>query len=192
MAMTEGVSRFGTQAALDRALAAGGASAAGPWRLDPEQSRAELRVKTLWGLATLSGGFRNVTGGGQVSADGLVTGTLVLRADSFTSGNATRDARIRSEGFLNADRFPQLSITVAEAVPIGNGRLRLNAELQAAGTTHTIEADAEVSGLQADSVRLRAEVELSRAAFGMGRNRLWMNGDRVTATIEARFVRADR
>src|SRR6202034_3409129 len=67
------------------------AGAAGAWVLDPSATTIELQTKAMWGLAKVKGSFTAVDGAGTVTADGGVSGTLVIDASSVNTSNSKRD-----------------------------------------------------------------------------------------------------
>jgi polyisoprenoid-binding protein YceI len=83
-----------------RALLTAGALA-GEWVLDPRESNIRLKRRSMWGLAPVSGVFREVSGNGTVSPDGEVNGTVTVTAASIDTGNTRRDTHLRSADFFD-------------------------------------------------------------------------------------------
>ena len=54
---------------------------AGVWNLVPARSSVRFTNKTLWGLVPVNGEFTDVSGDGQITANGAVSGRLDIRAD---------------------------------------------------------------------------------------------------------------
>src|ERR1700722_12340882 len=69
---------------------------AGAWTLDAARSEIGLKSKSMWGLASVKGVFRDVTGSGTVSAAGDVAGTITVAAASVDTKNKKRDEHLRS------------------------------------------------------------------------------------------------
>jgi polyisoprenoid-binding protein YceI len=182
--------------AVDRALAGG--SAAGEWRLDPGRTGVWFRAKALWGLRSAKGTFRSVSGGGRIAPDGLVSGAVVIRADSVNTGNARWDERLRSKRLLAAADHPELTLTVAGVDRIGNGRLLMTATLTVAGTAKPIMMNTEVVTIDDTDAQLLADFVVSRSDLGLGRSglgpfgKIGIIGDKVhvNATIHFSFVQA--
>lgn len=180
--------------AMDRALAGGGA--AGEWRLDPARTGVWFRAKAFWGLRSAKGTFRSVSGVGRVAPDGLVCGTVAVRADSVNTGNDRWDDRLRSGRLLDAANHPELTLAVAGADRIGNGRLLMAANLTVAGTSRPIAMSTEVVMLDDMDVQLLADLVVSRSELGLGRGgllgRAGLIGNKVhvNATIHFSFARS--
>ena len=175
--------------AIDRALSGGGA--AGDWTLDPVGHSVRFRSKTYWGLRMAHGSFAEVAGAAQVSSDGMISGTLVIRTGSVDTGNAGWDTRLRSKRFLDAEDHPELTVEVTAADRIGNARLLLTGALDVAGTSRPVTVDAEVIALDDDEVRLRVEFDLTRSGLGLGWSMLGMIGDKVHVHAEVHFTRSE-
>jgi hypothetical protein len=67
---------------------------AGEWTLDPGASSIRLKSKSIGGLVTVNGVFRQVSGNGTVSVDGEVSGTVTVAAASIVA-KVTRDRMMR-------------------------------------------------------------------------------------------------
>ncbi|HEV2634642.1 MAG TPA: YceI family protein [Actinocrinis sp.] len=175
--------------AIDRALTGGGA--AGEWRLDPAGSGVWFRAKVFGGLRSAGGTFRSVTGDGRVSAEGLINGKVVIRTASVATGNTAWDARLRSRSLLDAERNPDLTVTVTSADRIGNGRLLLTAGLTVADLLVPLVMDAEVIMLDDTDAQLRADIVLARADLGLGRRRFGLIGRKVHVHVNVHFTRSE-
>jgi polyisoprenoid-binding protein YceI len=86
-------------------LAAGGL--AGEWALDAGLSEARFATRSIWGLVPVNGTFTRLTGHGTVSASGEAHGRLTIDTASLDSGNARRDAHLKSAAFLDAGKPPR-------------------------------------------------------------------------------------
>lgn len=175
--------------AMDRALTEGGA--AGDWRLDPVRTGVWFRAKAFWGLRTANGTFQSVSGTGKVTPDGLICGTVAIRADSVATGRAGWDRRLRSRNLFDVDGHPELVLTVASGDRIGNGRLLLTAEVTVAGTTSPVFMNAEVALLDDTDVQLLVDFVVSRSALGLGWNRFGLIGNKVHVQASVHFSLAE-
>jgi len=123
---------------------------------------------------------------------------VVIRADSVNTGNARWDDRLRSKRLLAAADHPELTLTVASADRIGNGRLLMTATLTVAGTTRPILMNAEVMTVDDTDAQLLADLVVSRSDLGLGWSGLGLFGKigmignkvHVNATIHFSFVQA--
>ena len=97
------------------------AALAGNWTLDASKSTVGLRSKSMWGMAPVKGVFRQVSGQGTVSPAGDVNGTVTVGAASIDTKNKKRDTHLRSADFFDSDTYPDITFTVTQARPSGQG-----------------------------------------------------------------------
>ncbi len=166
----------------------GGASA-GHWVLDPAKSSANFSNKTMWGLVTVRGSFAELTGEGEVGADGSVSGVLRVGASSVNTKNKKRDVHLRSADFFDAGAHPHITFTARDARLDESGNLAVSGDLEAAGTSHPLSLTAKVSEASADSATLTGSADVDRADFGMTWNQLGMVKGPATVSVTARFTR---
>ena len=161
---------------------------AGSWVLDPSESSVRLKSKSMWGLASVSGVFREVSGNGTVSADGQVSGVVTVAAASVDTKNEQRDTHLRSADFFDSANTPDITFTVEGIVPSDQGAAVTGA-LTVRGRTRPLSFNAAAS-LQADGkIRLDAETVINRSDFGLTWNRMGMASMESTITIRAVFAR---
>jgi polyisoprenoid-binding protein YceI len=166
-----------------------GGAAAGHWVLDPGQSSAGFRHKTMWGLATVRGQFSGLSGDGDLGADGSVTGKIEIPAASVDTKHQKRDKHLRSADFFNADAHPSITFTAAGGAVGASGDLLGSGELTAGGTSRPLSVTARLAGVTADSATLTAELDVDRADFGMTWNMLGTMKGLATVSVTARFTR---
>ena len=75
----------------------------------------------MWGLAPVKGVFRQASGQGTVSPAGDVSGTITVGAASIDTKNKKRDTHLRSADFFDSDTYPDITFTVDQARPSGQG-----------------------------------------------------------------------
>ena len=100
---------------------AGNGTLAGSWILDPARSEVRLESRHTWGLLPVHGVFRQVTGNGEVTAAGQVTGTLTIAAGSVDTKNNRRDKDLRSAKIFDAANHPDITYTVDGIQPADDG-----------------------------------------------------------------------
>jgi polyisoprenoid-binding protein YceI len=159
---------------------------AGRWRIDPQDSTIGFSVRHL-GVTTVHGRFGSFDGhvdgrGDRVTAEGRVD------VASVDTGNEIRDARLRSE-FFDAERFPAMTLTSFDSHEDPNGAALVTGRLTIRGVTRPVTFAAVASTNRDDVVRLHAEGELHRSAFGLDWSALREAGrllvaDRVRLTLD--------
>ncbi|MFE6822874.1 YceI family protein [Streptomyces sp. NPDC057690] len=161
----------------------------GLWQLDTGASTVALKHKAMWGLATAKGVFAIVGGGGEVAADGTVTGTLVLDAASIDTKNAKRDAHLRSADFFDVEKYPEITFAVRGAELGADGAVKVSGQLTVHGISRPQNFTARLSQADADAVTLDATFTVDRNEFGITLNQLGMMGGLTTITTTLRFTR---
>lgn len=125
----------------------------GSWRLDPRRSSVEFRVRTFWGLGTVSGHFGDYQGVLDLSASPAIE--LTIDPASVQTGNRRRDRHLRSRDFFDAENHPQVRF-LADSIALQGDALKVRGRLSARGPSIPLELDAEVR-------RLDGELELGAA-----------------------------
>ncbi|MGP4021238.1 NAD(P)H:quinone oxidoreductase [Saccharopolyspora sp. 5N708] len=83
--------------------------APGKWVVDPQRSSINFTARHLFGLAGVSGSFELLSG--ELVVTDPPTGSIVratANAQSFSSGNPSRDAKVRSSSFLHVEEHPAI------------------------------------------------------------------------------------
>ena len=162
----------------------------GHWKLDPEGSRVEFRVRHFWKTITVRGWFERIDGEGTVAPDGTATGQIVIDAASLSTRNKQRDKHLRSADFFGVDEHPQAVLSVTRASLSSSGELAAEGTLEAAGIRQPVSFTAGVTDAGPDAVTLRAELTIDRSRFGMTWSPLRMASMEAAGSITARFTRA--
>ncbi len=170
-----------------QALLAGGALA-GEWVLDPRRSSIRLKSRNMWGLAAVTGVFREISGNGTVLPDGEVSGTVTVAAASIDTRNSRRDTHLRSADFFDSGNHPDITFTADGIRPSGQS-VTVTGALTVRGRTRQVSFDAAASVQGDGEIRLDAEVHVNRADFGLTWNQMGMASMHNTITIHAVFTR---
>ena len=148
--------------------------APGVWVLDTAHSTISARAHHL-GLATVTGRFTDFAGAVTVADD--VTRSSVdveIRAASIETGNAQRDAHLRSPDFLDVEHHPALRFT-SDRIVRGGADWLLPGQLTLAGTTRPVELQLSYLGSGPDPwggtrAAFTASTELRRQDFQLNWN----------------------
>jgi polyisoprenoid-binding protein YceI len=162
--------------------------AAGTWALDPSATKIELRTKAMWVLP-VKVTFRAAGGGGTVSEDGGVNGSLSIDASSVDTGNKKRDDHLRSADFFETENHAQFVYTATGVSPAGPDQIKVNGTLTVRGQTRPLDVLATVSQSSSNSATLNAEFELDRSQWGVTWSKM---GARLInqVKVSARFTKA--
>ncbi len=165
---------------------------AGPatWDLDPQGSSVTIASKAVWGLATVRGSFGQVTGSGEVLADGTAQGRLEIGASSIDTKHAKRDTHLKSADFFDAAEHPQIVAELSTATREDGDAVAVQGTLTAAGKTRPLSFTAKITEATPQAITLQADTSIDRHDFGMNWNQLGMVTGPTQVHVVARFVRA--
>jgi polyisoprenoid-binding protein YceI len=139
--------------------------------------------------AGVRGTCTEVSGQGEVLADGSAGGSLTIGAASVDTGNARRDTHLRSADFFDADRNPSIVFTALRITPGADGTAEVNGDLTARGLTRPLTFSARVTEDTTGAVTLAAEVIIDRGRYAMTWNKLGMITGQATIAVTACFTR---
>jgi polyisoprenoid-binding protein YceI len=168
--------------------AADPAAGSATWQLDPAGSSVTFEHKTIWGLATVRGGFTGITGSGEIAADGSASGRLELDAASVDTKHGQRDKHLRSADFFGAESHPKIVAELGPVVRQGNAAAQVTGTLTVAGVTRPITLTAAITEETDQAITLTASGEFNRADYGMSWNILGMIKGNASVSVVARFV----
>ena len=158
----------------------------GTWALVPDRSSITFGSKTLWGLVPVNGRFTDVTGEGNVAADGAVTGRITIGTASVKTGIKKRDEHLQSADFFDTERFPEITVEVSGVAANGD----LKATLRVRGTTLPIPLTATVTAQGDGTVQVTARTTVDRTKWGISGNTMGMIPSATTLIAEAVFSKA--
>jgi polyisoprenoid-binding protein YceI len=157
------------------------------WSVDPDQTSVGFAVKTFWGLMTVNGRFDRFAGTYEVGEDGTKI-ELTVDVDSVDTGNKTRDQHLRSTDFFALSEHPQVRFTSTSVEDAGDGTLRVEGDLAAAGKVVPIAFDA-VATQTDDGLELEATTTVDQKELGMSSGQLGMIRRPATLNVKARLER---
>ncbi len=161
----------------------------GSWVLDSARSTARLRTRSMWGAVAVKGAFATLTGTGEVSPSGDVSGTVSLASASLDTGNNKRDQHLRSADFLDAATYPEIVVTVNTVTTHPTGELIADGSIRVRDVTRPISVPVSVDASDAQ-VALTAELTVDRSDFGITWNQLGMASMKNVITVSVVFTRS--
>lgn len=163
----------------------------GVWALDTDHTSVGFAIRHL-GIARVRGHFGDVAAELVIGPDDCsVTATVAMA--SIDTGNATRDAHLRSADLLDVQRRPTMSYRSTRLRSEGTG-WRVGGDLTIGDVTGPLTLAAELGGVEAffDGTRhagFEATGEIRRTDFGLDFGALGaMLGDVVTVELDLQFV----
>lgn len=163
-------------------------TAATRWRLDLANSSAEFRVPNFWGLIGVKGHFDRLDGWLEIDQNGQRRLELAIDAASLDTGNAKRDAHLRSADFFDTQHHPHVRFRSTSVSNAGDDRLQVAGELEAAGNCVALELQPNVHQTD-DHVQLDLSTSLDQRQFGMTWSPLGIARTPATVAVHARLRR---
>lgn len=141
--------------------------APGVYRVDTEASAVRFETRAMFGLLPVQGSFAIDRGEITVAEPGAAsTVEAVIRADSFDSGHAKRDAHVRSADYLDATEYPEIHYRGETTQRFGE-EITLQGELTVHGVTQpTVLKLGSLTGGD-DSITAHAATTIDRFDFGL-------------------------
>jgi polyisoprenoid-binding protein YceI len=135
------------------------------WTADPTRTTVEFEVEHFWGLHTVRGRFRRFDGTYVVGPAGQEI-ELTVDAASVDTGISLRDRHLRSADFFDVAEHPLVRFLSTRVDGLGNGRVHVSGELEAAGTRIPLAFDASVRMI-GDELEIEATTTVDQGRFGM-------------------------
>jgi polyisoprenoid-binding protein YceI len=172
--------------------------AAGRWTLDGNHSAALFTVRHL-GLTNVRGRFDEFAAAldvGETLDDVVVTADIDLT--SVDTGNADRDAHLRSTDFFDTDRHQSMTFRSTTITGAGDA-YEMTGDLTIAGVTRSVSLDVEFGGTevfpadQSTHAGFTATGSIKRSDFGIdfgiipGAEKI-MLGDKIKVELDFQFV----
>ncbi len=170
----------------------------GTWSIDPTHSDVSFSVRHMM-VSKVRGTFRRFDAE-LVIAENLSDSSVNATIDvgSFDTGNAERDAHIRSADFLNLERYPTMTYRSTAIHPEGD-RFVVDGELTLHGVTRPVALQLDVGGVTTDPygnlrLGLSATTEINRRDFGIDVSMPLeaggvVVGDKVNITLDIAAIR---
>lgn len=171
----------------------------GTWTIDPVHSEVGFTVRHLM-VSKVRGKFTSFSGEIVTAAnpsDSSVTATIEL--GSLDTGNADRDAHVRSGDFFDAENNPNMTFRSTAIRPDGDDFV-VDGELTLKGVTKSVPLKLELGGFGPDAwggtrAGFTATTEINRQDFGVNFNAALETGgvvvsDKVTIILEIEAVLA--
>jgi polyisoprenoid-binding protein YceI len=170
-----------TQAEGTRTVAGRELPPPGRWRIDPSHSQIEFVARHMM-IARTRGRFREFSGSihiAEVPEQSSVE--VVIVAASIDTGDAQRDAHLRSPEFLDVERFPEIRFRSTGVRPVADNRWEVAGDLTIRDVTRPVTLDVEFCGVATDPwgnlrAAFLASTEINRDEFDVSWNRALEGG----------------
>ena len=171
------------------------------WKLDPAHSSAEFKVKHMM-ISNVKGTFTGLSGTLTEHATDKTLSTIEASIDvnTISTGDAQRDAHLKSADFFDAAQFGTMTFRSTKVQPNGDGGYNVTGDLTIHGQTR--QQTFVVEGPTAPGkdpwgntrIGLSATTKINRKDYGLSWNAALetggiLVGDDVNITIEAEFIK---
>lgn len=171
------------------------------WNIDTAHSGINFSVRHMV-FAKVRGRFSAWNGKVNLDPQDLTRSSVEVEIDgaSIDTGVADRDNHLRSQDFLDVERFPKLRFTSTKVEKAGGDRYRIHGALTIRDMTREVVLDAEYGGQAKDPwgnqrIAFTATTSLDRGEFGLQWNQVLeaggvLVGERIDIEIEVQAVEA--
>jgi polyisoprenoid-binding protein YceI len=183
-------------------IAAATATTTTTWNVDPAHSAAEFKVKHMM-ISNVKGSFSGLSG---VLTEHKIDSTLSsveasVPVATINTGDAQRDAHLKSADFFDAEKFPALTFKSTKVVRKGEAEYEVTGDLTIHGvtkaTTFAVEGPSAPNKDPWGNTRigLSATTKINRKDFGLAWNAAletggFLVGEEVAITLDVQFVKA--
>ena len=170
------------------------------WNIDPSHSAIAFSVRHMV-VSKTRGRFNKWTGQLRFDAASPANSSVVVDIDpaSLDTGDAQRDAHLRSADFFDVEKHPTASFRSTKVEVAGEGRYRVTGNLTVHGITQPVVLDVTYEGSGKDPwggerAGFSATTTIDRKNFGLEWNKALetgglLVGDKVELTLEIEAVK---
>ncbi|MGH3197501.1 MAG: YceI family protein [Streptosporangiaceae bacterium] len=171
----------------------------GNWQLDPYHTQIEFSAKHL-GMMTVRGHFDEVSATADIDPDHPEAASVevTISTASIRTNNGIRDNDIRSENFLDVEKYPVITFRSTRVEPAGQDRYTLTGDLTVKDTTHPVTLEVtrygefNDPGMMGHRISYGATTKINRKDFGLSFNMIldgrMVVSEEIQITIEGELV----
>jgi len=165
------------------------------WQLDSPHSDAQFSVRHM-GISTVRGAFAKVSGNVQYDPADRAKASLdvTIDASSVDSRVEMRDKDLRSDHFLDVQKFPNITFKSKRVDAAQTGKLKITGDLTIHGVTKEVVLDVDGPTNPVKDPRGKwhmgasASTKIDRTDFGMNEYQ-GMVGNEVGITLDVELVK---
>ncbi len=169
------------------------------WKDDPAHSKVEFGV-THMVISEVTGQFKDfdatVTASRPDFSDAVFAATI--KSASISTGNAMRDNHLRSDDFLNAEKYPTITFKSTKVEKTGDDSFTITGDLTIRDVTKPVVLATKLNGVIKDPMGnmragFTAKTTIDRFDYGVKWNKALeagglIAGKDVTITLNLEFV----
>jgi len=171
----------------------------GVWNVDVTHSTIGFTARHLM-ITKVRGHFTDFDGVVTIAEDPLASSVVAdVRLDSVDTGNADRDAHLRTADFFGVESHPEMSLRSTSIRPDGDDYV-LVGDLTIAGQTHPVEFALEFDGVTQDpfgntKAGFAASADINRSDWGLSFNMALETGgvlvsEKIRIDLDIQLVRS--
>lgn len=170
---------------------------AGTYAVDPGHTQVGWKISHL-GFSNYYGGFSDVSGSLTLDPKNSAQSKLSIRIpiSSVSTTSAKLTGELRSEQWLDGDKFPEVTFVSTKVEPQGKDKAKVLGNLTLHGVTKPVALDVTLVGAGANPMNKKYTVgfdatgTIKRSDFGV-KTYLPLIGDDLHLTIAGAFERQD-
>jgi polyisoprenoid-binding protein YceI len=172
------------------------------WKIDPAHTEAEFKVRHMM-VSNVKGHFSGIAGSATINESDITKSSVeaTIEVGTINTREPQRDADLKSENFLHAEKFPSLSFKSTGIARKGADGLEVTGDLTIRGVTRSVvfAVDGPTAPVKDPwgntRVGLSATTKISRKDYGLNWNAVLeaggvVVGDEVAITLEVEFLKA--
>jgi polyisoprenoid-binding protein YceI len=148
----------------------------GDYTIDPAHTRIGFQARHAM-VTKVRGQFKDFEGTFHLdpSHPENSSATVTIQAKSIDTGNADRDAHLRTNDFFAMDEYPEIKFVSTSAERIDDSSFKLNGDLTIRGVTRPVSVNFEYNGVEIDPwgntrVGFEGSTEVNRKDWGVNWN----------------------
>ena len=177
------------------------ASTTGTWLIDPAHTNIGFSTRHAM-VAKVRGNFGEYEGTFTLDGanPGASTAALTIVASSIDTGNADRDAHLKSPDFLDADQYKEITFRSTKVTQKSDDEFVVTGDLTIHGTTKSVDVKFELLGVSQDpwgntKIGFEGEAKISRKEFGLEWNAVLetggvLVGDEIKLNLDVEATKA--
>jgi polyisoprenoid-binding protein YceI len=142
------------------------------WKLDKAHSQVKFSV-THMVISEVTGVFKDFDVNFVSASDDFTDATIeaVIKSASIDTGNENRDNHVRSDAFLNAEKFPEMKFKSTKVEKQGENNYKITGDLTIRDVTKSVVLETKYKGRINDMrgnpvVAFKATTTVDRFEFG--------------------------
>ena len=172
------------------------------WALDPAHSSADFKVRHMM-ISNVKGSFSGLAGTlTEHTADSTLSSIqAAIDVPTVNTGDAQRDAHLKSADFFDAEKFPQMTFKSTAVEPKGEAEYLVTGDLTIHGVTKPVTFAVEGPTAPGKDpwgntrIGISAVTKINRKDFGLNWNAALetggiLVGEEVHITLDLQFIKS--